>query len=219
MALTRDTREVKSNGRYSGGINGRVTLRNLTGTQYHLYFPYLTVWKGSMIRGELQMHTVGDYMNANVLFMNPDQSLDDAYRLMQEMRVRHIPIVDGFRLVGIITLGDIKWFLRKRGDEINCEKKSITEAMTRNVITCSKFWSLEKAARCMAKHNIGCLPVLQNSELVGVITTRDILLGLIGEREQIDQPQNGDEMFERWAQAGKSMSVLDADFRLQSFST
>ena len=165
------------------------------------------------------MLTVSDYMNTNVIFMNPDQALEEAYKLMQDMRIRHIPVVDGFRLVGIITLGDIKWFLRKRGDEINCEKKIIADAMTRNVITCSKMMAIEKAALCMAKHEIGCLPVLQNSELIGVITTRDVLLGLIGEREQEEQEQSSDDLHERLARTGRSMSVLDADYRLQSFYT
>jgi CBS domain-containing protein len=60
-----------------------------------------------ILKGKASKETrVGDLMTPNVLTVSPSQSVDDCMQLMTENRVRHLPVVDRGRLVGIVTIGD-----------------------------------------------------------------------------------------------------------------
>jgi len=125
---------------------------------------------------------VSKIMTRNPVFTHPDLSLSDARSLMDREKVGHIPVLNKNNgLVGLITKVD----LLKAGPspatsldvyEISylLSKITVEKVMVKNVITVQENEVVEEAARIMADNGIGCLPVLNNSLLTGIITDTDI---------------------------------------------
>jgi len=125
---------------------------------------------------------VSKIMTRNPIFTHPDLSLSDARSLMDREKVGHIPVLNkNNELVGLITKVD----LLKAGPspatsldvyEISylLSKITVEKVMVKKVITVQENEVVEEAARIMADNGIGCLPVLNNSLLKGIITDTDI---------------------------------------------
>lgn len=118
-----------------------------------------------------QVHTVG-----------PETTLKQALQLLQEHRIRHLPVMEGERLLGIVTDRD----LREAGPSIlgnppqdDTLHQPVSSIMKKEVITAHPLDFIEDAARLMYEHRIGCLPVLQEGRLVGIVTQTDVLHTLI----------------------------------------
>jgi acetoin utilization protein AcuB len=136
---------------------------------------------------------VRDKMTLNPVTATPDMSLTDALRLMNDRKIRRLPVVDSHgRLVGIISDRDLLlaspspatslaiWEIHELLAKLTVEK-----IMTREVITVPEDTPLEEAARVMADRRIGGLPVMRDGTLVGVISESDLfktLLQLLGGR-------------------------------------
>ena len=125
---------------------------------------------------------VKDRMTPNPKTITPDTSLPDAFRIIREKKVRHLPVVDkGGKLVGIVAQTDLLHASPSAATtlsvfEINylLANLHVQEVMSSPPITVSEDAPLEEAARVMVEHKIGCLPVMRDGELVGVITETDI---------------------------------------------
>jgi acetoin utilization protein AcuB len=125
---------------------------------------------------------VSKIMTRNPVFTHPDLSLTEARSLMDREKVGHIPVLNkNNELVGLITRVD----LLKAGPspatsldmyEISylLSKLTVEKVMEKKVITVQENEVVEEAARIMADNGIGCLPVLNNSLLTGIITDTDI---------------------------------------------
>jgi acetoin utilization protein AcuB len=125
---------------------------------------------------------VSKVMTRNPVFIHPDVSLSDARSLMDRERIGHLPVLDkSNNLVGIITKKD----LLKAGPspatsldmyEISylLSKLTVEKIMEKNVITVEENEVVEESARIMADKGIGCLPVMNGSLLVGIITDTDL---------------------------------------------
>ena len=125
---------------------------------------------------------VSRIMTRNPVFIHPDLSLSETRTLMDRERVSHLPVLNkNNELAGIITKKD----LLKAGPspatsldmyEISylLSKLNVEKVMEKNVITVSENEVIEEAARIMADKSIGCLPVLNGSLLVGIITDTDL---------------------------------------------
>lgn len=96
-------------------------------------------------------------------------SLRMAATLMERGGFRRVPVVDGDKLVGIISDRDV----RAHGGYLDSTR--ITAAMTSDPKTVTPRMSVEDAARLMISHKIGGLPVVEDGKLVGIITTTDVL--------------------------------------------
>lgn len=118
---------------------------------------------------------VRDTMTRNVMFLSPDDTLDEAYDLMLTQEIRHLPVVEGTNLVGILSDRDV--LLRAElGDEaINVPQIPVRDAMTKGPITCDTRTTVSEAATMLIENHISCLPVTSLGELVGMITTTDML--------------------------------------------
>src|SRR5271167_1596483 len=108
-------------------------------------------------------------MPARVETICPRDTLAKAYSLMQEKHFRRLPVMESGKLVGIVT--------DRRQDWGYFENTKVTGAMTHDPITISPHVTAEDAARLMLEHKIGRIPVVQDSELVGIVTTTDVMRG------------------------------------------
>jgi acetoin utilization protein AcuB len=114
-------------------------------------------------------------MTRDVVVISPSVSASAAVRLMNRLKIRHLPVVEGLRLVGILSDRD----LLKHGNGVTC-----AEAMTPTPVTCSPGSSVGRVAQLMLEHKIDSIPIVSPSgALTGLVTSTD-LLGLLVDREQ-----------------------------------
>jgi len=125
---------------------------------------------------------VQDIMTRNPHTLEADDVLDLADDLMTMARIRHIPILAGGKLVGIVSQRDLFFsaLVKALGVQQREQKdlmKTIRarELMSRPVITISPGASVKEAARLMGENKIGCLPVVKGKQFVGIVTETDIL--------------------------------------------
>lgn len=137
---------------------------------------------------------VGDRMSHPVLTVHPELPIQEALNLMHTEHVRRLPVVDKRGgLVGIVTEKDLLNASPSEASTLSVwevsyllSKITVERIMNRNVICVSEDMPLEEAARIMADHKIGSLPVVRKNKLVGIITETDlfkIFLELLGARE------------------------------------
>jgi CBS-domain-containing membrane protein len=125
---------------------------------------------------------VGDWMSEAVLAVETFDSINIARQLMAKHRINQLPVLEGDKVVGIVTDRDIRdayptSMAINRGEAIDRFADSITveEVMTHNVFTVGPETSLLIAVELLRRHRIGSLPVVKKQKLVGIITRSDIL--------------------------------------------
>jgi acetoin utilization protein AcuB len=126
---------------------------------------------------------VKEWMSAGLITVDPKTGLSEAWDLMRERRIRHLLVLDGPRLVGIVSDRDIRLTLPSPATslsawEINHLLMSVTvdRVMTPTPITITADRPVSEAAALMLEHRIGALPVLEGSRVCGIITQTDVLL-------------------------------------------
>lgn len=112
---------------------------------------------------------VDEIMTRRVITATPEMTVADARALTREHRIRHLPLLEAGRLVGIVTDRD----LREAG------QGRVGDIMQPDVITTHPLDPVGEAARLLAEHRIGCLPVVQAGDLVGIVTETDLLRQLV----------------------------------------
>jgi len=122
---------------------------------------------------------VRDIMSSPVITITPDTRMQDAYRLMQEKGIRHLPVIDRNGLVGVITDRDLRLATSALSPSPFPPDSQVAEAMCRNPLTADAGDPVEDAARTMRDRKIGCLPVLEEEQLVGIITGVNLLDALM----------------------------------------
>lgn len=125
-------------------------------------------------------------MKRDPVTLGPEDSFRHAMTLIRQKGIRHLPVVEGGRLVGIVTDRDLRQAAPSPATSLEIhelhyllEKIKIREIMTRKVYTVTPDSPIEEAARLMLQHKIGGLPVLQYGDLVGIITETDILAAFV----------------------------------------
>lgn len=128
---------------------------------------------------------VRDWMTKDVKTVGEDLPLVDAYRLFHDYEIRHLPVVDGDQLIGIISIRDIGKILVNRLRRGECEDLGIVkDVMARDVRTIGPSDDLERAALLLYNEKISALPVVERGRaLVGILTTQDLLEVLVCELE------------------------------------
>jgi len=125
---------------------------------------------------------VRDIMTTQVTALQETDSLLDARMVFVRSSFRHLPVLRGKRLVGVVTEHDVKQFAPSllsgvSPEEYNqmLETTPVSRAMTRDPVAMRPDQSVYEAASALHTKKFGCLPVVENGELVGIITTTDIL--------------------------------------------
>lgn len=146
------------------------------------------------------MITLSEIMTEQPFTLGPDNSLKQAIDLMNQERIRHIPIVnDEQHLLGLVTLSDVlaaresKLVLgsQEREEEFT-DNVQLAELMTHNVACVDPHAGIKEAALYLQRHKYGCLPVVERGRLIGIVTDSDFigvainLLEVMEEREPFD---------------------------------
>lgn len=121
-------------------------------------------------------------MTANPFTVTPETSIPDASEQMAAHNVRHLPVVEGDRVVGVISKGDVAAALPSKATTLAAAEATylisrlkVAKVMTAPPIVISPNALLEEAAVLMRDRKIEMLPVVADDRLVGVITESDIL--------------------------------------------
>lgn len=125
---------------------------------------------------------VSDRMTRDTVAVSPGQSLADALRLTREHRIRHLPVVEGGLLVGIVSDRDIRLAMPSPltvaddGRASFLDGTPVSSIMAREVVTIGPYDAVEDAAKLMHRHRIGAVPVVDaHGALLGILSETDVL--------------------------------------------
>ena len=116
---------------------------------------------------------VEKYMTPSPYSVGQEQSLAQAHRLMRDHHIRHLPVLHGGRLVGVLSDRDLHLIETLR--DVDPDKVTVEEAMSPTVYAVSPRAGLDEVVRELAAHKYGCAVVEDNGKLVGVFTTVDAM--------------------------------------------
>ncbi len=105
-----------------------------------------------------------------------DQTLAQAHKTMRELNIRHLPVLEGGKVLGILSDRDL--YLIETLRDVDPTKIMVEEAMTPLPYSVSPDTSLDEVVVEMVEHKYGCAVVMQNGKLVGILTTIDIMRAL-----------------------------------------
>jgi acetoin utilization protein AcuB len=130
---------------------------------------------GAIGRGMRQLE-IRDYMTPSPLTIAPTESMASAFTLMKANHIRHLPVLDGTVLVGLVSERDLH--LINSLPDVDPNKVPVSEAMSTHVYSISPGSSLEWVATEMGARRIGSAIVVEDGQVVGVFTTVDALRSL-----------------------------------------
>ncbi len=128
------------------------------------------------------MLRVRDAMTRNVMTVGPEESAARAWGLCRERNIRHLPVVEGGRLVGIVSDRDLRDLSPPRAtadQENTLGWVQIRDMMSTGVVTAHPLDTIEHAAKVIYENRFNCLPVVADDELVGIITSSDLVRTLV----------------------------------------
>ena len=145
---------------------------------------------------------VRSFMSSPVVTLTSETRAIDALELMQAKKIRRIPVTEGGRLSGILTMGDVQAVLGYEEHSVRRASTKLGDLMTREVRTVAPDDPLERAARIMLDHEVSGLPVVDGGAVVGIITESDIfvaftrIMGIVerGVRVVMTVPEGADLM-------------------------
>lgn len=131
---------------------------------------------------------VADVMTKDVTTVYEESNLQQVFDILAPYRFRHLPVVDGKRLVGILSHRDLLQVTSQASSKTpaararttrELEETFVRDVMNSNVVTIRSEATLAEAARQMLEHQIGALPVVDEAqELLGIVTETDLLRSL-----------------------------------------
>lgn len=129
---------------------------------------------------------VKDWMKRDPITVGLEEGVSSAWRILKDKRIRHLPVVEKGRLVGIVSDRDLREALPSPATSLSIyevhyllDRVKVREVMSRFVLTASPEMPIVEAARLMASHKVGCLPVVDGEKLVGIITETDVLRAFV----------------------------------------
>jgi acetoin utilization protein AcuB len=129
-----------------------------------------------------------DSMTREVITIGPKEGVSLAMHILEKKGIRHLPVVSGGKLIGIVTDRDIRRALPAHAEDLEADELSclfdtlqVQAVMTRPVVSVTPETSIGEAASILAAHGIRCLPVLDGERLVGILTEGDVMQALLEE--------------------------------------
>lgn len=129
---------------------------------------------------------ISHIMTKNVATVQVSDDLHDVIELVKKNHIRHVPVLEGHNVVGIISSTDINrltfssLFENQEGaDEAILEMLSISQVMTQKPRMVEAALSIREVAEILASEEYHALPVIENGQLVGIVTTTDVIKYLL----------------------------------------
>ena len=148
------------------------------------------------------MLTVAEIMTREPYTLGPDDTLADARQLLSEHHIRHIPIVSSEgSLIGVVSQRDVlaagdSTVVNRDGSGSQENYVALSTIMTSPVQTADESASLRGAALSLQKNKLGCMPVLNDGRLVGIITDADFVAIAVNLMEQLEESEPVEEAFD-----------------------
>ena len=124
---------------------------------------------------------VKDFMTRKVVYISPDTTIAHAADIMRDQKLHRLPVIENDKLLGLVTEGTIAEASPSKATSLSIyemnyllNKTKVKDVMIHDVVTISQYASLEDATYLMLKNKIGILPVVDNEQVYGIITDRDI---------------------------------------------
>lgn len=128
------------------------------------------------------MTKLSEIMNRTLVTVDTRASLRQAQRILDRRNIRHLFVMDGKRLVGIVTDRDLRKAAPSSKSPLTTSEREefmdelkVVEVMSRKLIEASPSTTVREAAKVMVREKIGCLPVVDGNALVGIVTEIDLL--------------------------------------------
>jgi len=129
---------------------------------------------------------VEELMTSNVFTVEPHDMIDRVFFLIHYEKVRHLPVIEKGKVVGMVSDRDMYKALgpksnsnaiesNKSGTELHVIPKKVQNIMRRGIISISPDTLASDAAAIMAEHKVGAVPVTDGDKLVGILSSTDIL--------------------------------------------
>jgi acetoin utilization protein AcuB len=116
--------------------------------------------------------TIQKYMTTSPHTIGDDQPMSKAHQVMREHRLRHLPVMHGGKLVGLLSDRDLHLVETLR--DVDPQLVPVADAMSPSVYVVSPDTSIDEVVTTMAQHKYGCAVVAQNHKVVGIFTTVDV---------------------------------------------
>src|SRR4030066_272543 len=127
------------------------------------------------------MTKLSEIMNRTLITVDTHASLRQAQRILDRRNIRHLFVMDGKRLVGIVTDRDLRKAAPSSKSPLTASEREefmdelkVVEIMLRKLITASPSTTVREAAKVMIREKIGCLPVGEGKTLGGIVTETDL---------------------------------------------
>lgn len=124
---------------------------------------------------------VKDFMTKKVIYVSPETTVAHAADLMREKDIHRLPVIEQDKLVGLVTEGTLAEASPSKATSLSIyemnyllNKTKVGQVMIKEVVTVSKYASLEDAIDLMLSKNIGVLPVVDEGVMSGIITDKDV---------------------------------------------
>ena len=138
---------------------------------------------------------VRDVMSTNVVTISSDTSLADARRIMDAHHIKRLPVVDRGKLVGIVTRDALDKAGPSKLTTFSIQeltyllgKLTVKEAMTTDLVTISPNATVEEAVALAQSRRVGATLVIENNQLVGMVTTNDLFYRILNPILGIGKP-------------------------------
>jgi CBS domain-containing protein len=129
-----------------------------------------------------QRESISKIMKTSVHSVHPAQKLSEVYKLMHSERIHHVPVIDGERLIGLLSTADLMRFSYGNiyeQDQHTIEQAldltSIREAMSEDLLTLPADGFVKDAVEALGRGDIHALPVVDGEKLVGIVTSTDVI--------------------------------------------
>ncbi len=130
---------------------------------------------------------VSQIMTSDLILLNLTDSLDKAENLFKKFKIRHIPVVNSNTIVGILSYTDLLRIsfadaIDEQDEDVETvvyNMFSIAQVMAKTPMTVSPTTTIKEVAEILIKQEFHALPVVENKELVGIVTTTDLMKYLL----------------------------------------
>ncbi len=131
---------------------------------------------------------VSEIMTEHVITLNLTDDLDTAEAIFKEKKIRHIPVISGDKIIGMLSYTDLLRisFVDGVDDDDDVEAIvynmfTIEQVMAKKLVSITKETTIKEVAEILAQKEFHALPVLENEKLVGIVTTTDLINYLIAQ--------------------------------------